>query len=112
MTIEEYREAQRDQRMRALDHANEVRSARKAIKAQLKTHELELAALIAQPPPEVETAEVGEVLMWMPGIGRSRVKHILGPTGVSRTLPLGDLSEKRRSAIVAQLQRFRPMRTG
>lgn len=108
--IDTYQEAAYEQRARALSRANEVRTARKEIKEQLATRELELVELITAPPEEVESAKLGDVLEWMPGIGRSRVKKILAETGVGPGVLMGHLSDVTRTRICARLEIYAPVR--
>lgn len=107
--IDQHVEAVREQRRAALDRANEVRTARKEIKKQLARGELELAELIQDPPAEVETAELADVLLWMPGIGRTRVRKILADAGASRNVLMGHLSFATRRRIGASLEDHAPV---
>lgn len=107
--IDQHLEAVRDQRKAALGRANEVRTARKEIKEQLAHGELELAELIQHPPEEVETAELGDVLMWMPGIGRTRVRKIVADSSVTRNVLMGHLSYATRLRISASLEAHSPI---
>jgi hypothetical protein len=100
MTLQEYEEMVHDQRMRALQSANHVREARKRIKRELRTRQVELAALISEPPAVLETVEIGDMLEWTPGIGKAKVRKILGGTGISRTVTLGALSGASRHRII------------
>ena len=108
--VNTYEEAVREQRTRALDRANEVRTRRKEIKEELASRELELAELITAPPAEVESAKVGDVLEWMPGIGRTRVKKILADTGVGPGVLMGHLSYATRMRICSRLEIHAPVR--
>lgn len=107
--IDQHTELVREQRRAALDRANEVRTARKEIKEQLANGELELTDLIQHPPVEVETAELGDVLMWMPGIGRTRVRKILAGGGASWSVLMGHLSYGTRARLSASLEDHAPV---
>jgi hypothetical protein len=107
-------EARIQQRQTALQEANRIRSARKAIKAQLASGELELAELIMDPPDEVLTATIGEVLLWQPGIGTFRASKILagGPSspGVGRGVKMEYLSDSTRRRLRERLAHHGPIR--
>jgi hypothetical protein len=105
-------EKQREQRERALQLANHVRQARAEIKRQLNASELTFEQLLEDPPPEVLTASVGEVLLWLPGIGPWRSQRILakgpGNPGVGRTVEIGHLSRVSKGRLVERYYEIRP----
>lgn len=70
---EKARSRQRDE---ALTRANRVRSARAELKQQLKQRELTIADVLRAVPPEAATAQVGDVLVWAPTIGPSRMRKL------------------------------------
>lgn len=108
------REEQVEQRRHALGKANRIRSARKEIKRQLADGEVELAVLLMEPPDEILTAEVGEVLEWMPGIGRWRAGKILqNPHGgpiVGRAVRMEHLSLRTREKLCLRIEDTTPIR--
>jgi hypothetical protein len=53
----------REQRLRALEQANEVRTARAELKKQLASGTIELVQILADPPPCVRTARVRDLLL-------------------------------------------------
>jgi hypothetical protein len=59
----------REQRLHALQRANEVRSARAKLKKELAAGTIELAQILADPPASVRTARVRDVLVVLPKIG-------------------------------------------
>lgn len=108
-------EARVQQRDRALAEANRIRSARKEIKRQLAAGEIELATLLMDPPEEILTAEVGQFLEWMPGIGRWRAGKILtNPYGggkiVGGGVRLENLSVRTRERLCARIEETHPIR--
>jgi hypothetical protein len=107
-------EARIQQRQTALQEANRIRSARKAIKAHLASGELELADHGLDPPDEVLTASIGEVLLWQPGIGTFRASKILagGPNspGVGRGVKMEHLSASTRRRLCERLELHAPIR--
>lgn len=107
-------EAQAQQRDRALKSANSVRTQRAELKRQLHAHERELADLLADPPACIRKATIGEVLEWLPGIGKWRAQRILaagmGSPGVGPRVPVFCLSEASKARIVARHEEIRPFR--
>lgn len=93
---------QAEQRELARLKANEIRRARKEIKARLACGQLELAALISHPPEEALSAPIGDVLTWMHGIGRYRSDKIT--KGICRpTLHLADMGDYTRRRIASKV---------
>lgn len=110
MLMEDARVTQRNS---ALHEANRIRTARKNIKAQLASGEVELAELIRRPPPEIAGVELGALLEWMPGIGHFRAGKILsngyGGSLVGRGVHLEHLSERTRERVCARLELTTPV---
>ncbi len=73
----------REQRLRALRLANEIRSARAKLKKELASGEIELAQILAQPPECVQTARVRDVLLALPKIGSVKAGRILADCGIT-----------------------------
>jgi len=62
-----------DQRLVALQHANEVRSARAKLKKDLAAGKIQLAQILVQPPWYVRTARVRDILLVLPNrLGQGR----------------------------------------
>jgi hypothetical protein len=105
-------DAQKEQRNHALKRANGVRSRRAEIKRQLHAREIELEDLLADPPPEILRATIGEVLEWCPGIGKWRSQRILasgiGNPGVGRMVPVAMLSSASKGRVLARYEEIRP----
>jgi hypothetical protein len=62
----------REQRLRALAQANEVRTARAELKRELASGTIELVEVLADPPPWARTARVRDLLVVLPRIGSVR----------------------------------------
>ena len=90
----------REQRLRALEQANEVRSARAKLKRQLAAGEIELAQLLAQPPACVRTARVRDLLLVLPKIGSVKAARILAHCGIAHSKTLGGLTERQRGELI------------
>jgi hypothetical protein len=99
----------REQRLRALRLANQIRSARAKLKKDLASGKIELAQILAQPPEYVRTARVRDVLLALPKIGSVKAARILADCGIAHSKTLGGLTERQRAALMAH---FRPRRPG
>ena len=78
-----------DQRREALAHANRVRMQRALLKADLKRGGVSIEALIGEPPECRASAKVVEVLMVLPGYGRTKVARLLEHCRVSPKKSIG-----------------------
>ena len=94
----------RQQRLRALRLANEIRSARVQLKKDLASGKIELAQILAQPPEWLRTARVRDLLMALPKIGSVKAGRILADCGIAHSKTLGGLTERQRTEL---LNRFR-----
>jgi hypothetical protein len=90
----------REQRLRALEQANEVRTARAELKNQLASGKLELVQILADPPPCVRTARVRDLLLVLPKIGSVRAARILAQCGIAHSKTLAGLSERQRGELI------------
>jgi hypothetical protein len=91
-----------EQRNMALLRANEVRTARARMKGEAKAGELDVCAVLIDPPSTVLTAKVGDVVKWAPGIGDWRAKRILN--GLARAnARMSHLGEATRQRIASRL---------
>jgi hypothetical protein len=94
----------REQRLRALQLANEIRSARAQLKKDLASGRIEPALILAQPPECLRTARVRDVLLALPKIGSVKAGRILADCGIAHSKTLGALTERQRTEL---LNRFR-----
>ncbi|HEY8777900.1 MAG TPA: integration host factor, actinobacterial type [Gaiellaceae bacterium] len=90
----------REQRLRALEHANEVRSARAKLKRDLAAGEIELAQILAQPPACARTARVRDLLLVLPQIGSVKAGRILARCGIAHAKTLAGLSDRQRAELL------------
>ena len=93
-----------DQRREALAHANRVRMQRALLKADLKRGSVSIEALIADPPECLTSAKVAEVLMALPGYGRTKVARLLERCHVSARKSVGGLTERQRDELIRALE--------
>jgi hypothetical protein len=90
----------RERRLRALEQANEVRTARAELKRELASGKIELAAILADPPSCARTARVRDLLVVLPRIGSVRAGRILGHCGIAHSKTLGGLSDRQRGELI------------
>jgi hypothetical protein len=95
----------REQRLRALERANEVRTARARLKQQLAAGEIELAQIVAEPPACVRTARLRDLLLVVPKIGSVRAGRILAHCGIAHSKTLAGLTNRQRSELIDLFRR-------
>ncbi|MBA2546488.1 MAG: hypothetical protein H0V15_06350 [Solirubrobacterales bacterium] len=94
-----------DQRMEALNKANNIRSKRAKLKRDLKAGKANIQTLLLDPPKYVETAKVLDMLLAVPKYGRVKTNRILNQCRISPSKTIGGLSERQRSELVSQLRK-------
>ena len=94
-----------DQRMEALNRANEIRVRRAQLKRDLKAGRQRIEDVIGDPPEYVLTAKVYDMLVAVPRLGRVKVGRLLTQCRISQSKTVGGLSERQRSEL---LELFRP----
>jgi hypothetical protein len=90
-----------DQRMDALTKANEVRSRRAALKADLKRGAASLRDILVAPPDYLLTAKVSDLLMAAPKCGKVKSARIMEQCRISPSKTIGGLSERQRSELLS-----------
>ena len=97
------------QPVRALGIANTRRTAAAALKTRLRRREITLREILENPPEELERQMTWEVLLWTPGIGRTRLRALnvraIREGQVNLAAPLGALTERQRNWLAARLCR-------
>jgi len=94
-----------NQRMEALQRANDVRSARAKLKRDLKAGRQPISELLLDPPEYLETAKVFDLLLAVPKYGRVKVNKILTTCRISPSKTIGGMSERQRGELVTLLRR-------
>ena len=89
-----------DQRMEALNRANDIRVRRARLKRDLKSGELRIEQVIADPPDYVLTAKVYDMLVAVPRLGRVKVTRLLTQCRISQSKTVGGLSERQRAELL------------
>ena len=97
------------QPVRALGIANTRRSAAAVLKTRLRRQEITLREILEHPPAELERQMTWEVLLWAPGIGRTRLRALnvraIREGHVNLAAPLGALTERQRNWLAGRLCR-------
>jgi S13-like protein len=94
-----------DQRMEALQRANDIRSKRAQLKRDLKGGKAKIQTLLLDPPEYVMTAKVFDMLLAVPKYGRVKANRVLNQCRISPSKTIGGLSERQRGELVSQLRR-------
>jgi hypothetical protein len=98
-------ERTRDQRMRALEKANDIRTRRAKLKRDMKAGKAKVETLLLDPPDYVLSAKAFDVIIAVPKYGRVKANRILSQCRISPSKTIGGLSERQRGELVAQLRR-------
>ena len=105
MTSAAVPERSREQRMRALRRANEIRSARAQLKRDLKAGKVKIEKLLLDPPDYVLSAKAFDMILAVPKYGRVKANKILTQCRISPSKTIGGLSERQRAELVQFLRR-------
>jgi len=104
------RELVREQRMRALDRANQIRTARATLKNELAAGRARIEDVLKHPPAFATTAKVSDLLLAVPGFGPTRAARALTRCQIPYAKTAAGLSERQRVALIALLRTDRPAR--
>ena len=94
-----------DQRMEALKRANHIRVQRAQLKKDLKDGQVQIEAILLDPPDWVSTAKVFDMLMAVPKFGRVKAARLLNQCRISQSKTVGGLSERQRAELVGLFHR-------
>ena len=92
-----------DQRMAALEIANEARALRAQFKRDLKASRASIGELLLDPPAFLQTAKVFDMLLALPKVGRVKAAKIMNECRVSSTKTFGGLSDRQRAELAERL---------
>src|ERR687888_1769564 len=85
-----------EQRMRALDRANEIRSKRAQLKRDLKAGKVKVESLLLDPPDYVLSAKAFDMILAVPKYGRVKANKILTQCRISPSKTIGGPSQRQR----------------
>jgi hypothetical protein len=94
-----------NQRMDALQKANEIRMRRAQLKRDLKGGRISIHQLLLEPPEFLETAKVFDMLLAVPKYGRVKANKVLQTCRISPSKTIGGLSDRQRAELVGLLRR-------
>ncbi|MEO3814328.1 integration host factor, actinobacterial type [Sphaerisporangium sp. B11E5] len=92
-----------EQRQAALVKATEVRQARAALLAQLKTGDVTLAELLRRDDETVKRIKVSQALRALSGIGPTKAAALMQRAGVDDRRRIGGLGVQQRRKLVEAL---------
>jgi hypothetical protein len=91
-------------RFMALEKANHVRRARAQLKRQIAGGELRVADVLLEPPPEIQTMAVAELLRCQRSWGRVRTMKALQSVSVSERQELRRLTDRQVRGLLHELR--------
>lgn len=94
-----------DQRMEALERANEIRTYRANLKRDIKAGRANVVDLLIDPPQKIETMGVFDLLMAIPKLGRTKVDKLFRQCRISSSKTVGGLSERQSQELILLLGR-------
>ena len=92
------------QHMQALEHANRIRLARASLKRAVAAGLVDAAEIVKDPPTEVESMSVGELLRSQRRWGRTRARKFLFSLALNENRELGRLTERQRTLLASELE--------
>jgi hypothetical protein len=93
----------REQKLAALEIANQVRRDRSALKRELKAGRACAASILDDPPDWLATMKVIDLVIALPKVGRVKAAKALGAAGVSTSKTLGGITSRQRRQLVEAL---------
>jgi hypothetical protein len=94
-----------DQRMEALQRANDIRVRRAKLKKDLKVGRVQIEDILGRPPEYVQTAKVFDMLMAVPKFGRVKAARFLNQCRISQSKTVGGLSDRQRAELIGLFNR-------
>jgi hypothetical protein len=97
------RDRLRTERVRALERANQVRSARAIMKRRIASGELTAAEVILTHRWEIDGMSIGEILLSQARWGSKRCREFLDGVAMRENKLIGSMTERQRTAVAALL---------
>ena len=88
------------QRRMALSRANHIRLRRGMLKQQVRRGRVRLVDVLADPPEEMLTCSIAEVLQWQERWGEVRATRLLRRLGISELRAVGWLTDRQRRLLI------------
>lgn len=92
-----------EQRRRALAFANEIRSYRAQLKHDIHDGLVDGRKVILEPDGRVLTMKVYDLLLAMPGVGRTKANKAMNRSRTAHAKTVGGLSDRQRREILEWL---------
>ena len=94
-----------EERKVALEKAKQARSARAALRLQVKNGEKSIADVLSEKDnPVVDKIKVISLIESLPGYGKAKATKLLDDLGISETRRVKGLGEKQRAALLERLR--------
>jgi len=93
------------QRRDALKRANEIRTKRARMKADIRAGRRSALTILGEPPAYVESMKVWDLLLAIPKVGRVKANKSLTQCRISPSKTIGGLSQRQRDELVSLLRR-------
>jgi hypothetical protein len=93
------------QRREALELANRTRQRRAALKREIRALDVDVAAVVREPPSWAATMPVTDLCQAVPRFGPERTRRLLLQCGVSAAKTLGGLTARQRDELAEVLER-------
>ena len=94
-----------EQRLEALERANEIRRLRAQLKRDLKAGHKAIEEVLSRPPNYLASATILDLLIWTPKRKRTKASRVLQRCQISASRTVGELTERQRQVLLAHLQR-------
>ena len=92
-----------EQRLAALQRANEIRGARAELKRDLKEGRVTIGEVVREPPEYAKTAKLFDLLLAVPKLGPAKAARLLKQCAINEAKTVGGLSERQRAELVRLL---------
>ncbi|HHY69830.1 MAG TPA: integration host factor, actinobacterial type [Bacillota bacterium] len=97
-------ELTQEERMAALEKAQDMRRARADLRAQLKKGEVTLEEVLNRDDPVVARMKVSYLLQSMPRVGKVKAEKIMKEIGINESRRVQGLGKRQRQALLAHFQ--------
>lgn len=94
-----------EQRRDALQNANVIRTYRANLKRDLKAQRVRIVDLLVDPPEELETMKIFDLLLAVPKYGRVKADKLLRTCRMSPSKTVGGMSDRQRAELLAMLRK-------
>ena len=95
-------------RLAALQLANDARSGRAELKREIAAGTVRVYDVLVDPPPGATGISLAALLLSQRGWGRIKTRRFLASNDVSETRKLGELSQRQRELLAAELRALEP----